>query len=226
VIDKIKNQTHPEIKNYWTPLYEEKNEADDEEECQAKMNAKETTKKKNKPRNRPGERQRLEKAKQTTFKLVIDSRATSHFFREEENLPKIGRTSTTIYLPDDSTMKATAKVQLPIPELPNKARDAIVVPGLKRNLGSISKFSDAGYTTVFHPGEEGVTIHAPNTVKFTTTMSPILQGCKSKGIWTVIVDITEQVGFRQKVNNVYNIPSTKESVRYLHAAAGFPVKES
>jgi hypothetical protein len=25
---------------------------------------------------------------------------------------------------------------------------------------------------------------------------------------------------------VYNIPSTKESIRYLHAAAGFPVKES
>ena len=40
------------------------------------------------------------------------------------------------------------------------------------------------------------------------------------------VDNTEQVGFQQKVNNVYNIPSTKESVRYLHAAAGFPVKES
>jgi hypothetical protein len=66
-------------------------------------------------------------------------------------------------------MKATIKVQLPIPELPKKTRDAIVVPGLKRNLSSISKFSDAGYTTVFHPGEEGVTIHAPNTVKIKTT---------------------------------------------------------
>jgi hypothetical protein len=137
----------------WTPLYEEENEADDEEECQHKMNVKETTKKKNKPRNRPGGRQRSEKAKQTTLKLVINSGTTSHFLREEENLPKIGGTSTTIYLPDDSTMKATTKVQLPIPELPNKARDAIVivVPGLKRNLGSVSKFSDAGYTTVSTP---------------------------------------------------------------------------
>jgi hypothetical protein len=42
----------------------------------------------------------------------------------------------------------------------------------------------------------------------------------------VTVDNTEQVGFRQKVNNVYNIPSTKESIRYLHATAGFPVKET
>jgi hypothetical protein len=155
VIDKIKNQTHPVIKNYWTPLYEEEDEADDEEERQHEMNVKETTKKKNKPRNRPGGRQRSARI----LKLVIDLGATSHFLGEEENLPKIGEASTNIYLPDDLTMKATIKVQLPIPELPNKARDAIVVPGLKRNLGSVSKFSDAGYTTVFHPGEEGRRSH-------------------------------------------------------------------
>jgi len=165
VIDKIKNQTHPVIKNYWTPLYEEEDKADDEEERQHEMNVKVTTKKKNKPRNGPGGRQRSVRI----LKLGIDLGATSHFFGEEENLPKIGKASTNIYLPDDSTMKATIKVQFPIPELPNKTRDAIVVPGLKRNLGSISKFSDAGYTTVFHPGEEGVTIHAPNTVKIKTT---------------------------------------------------------
>ena len=42
----------------------------------------------------------------------------------------------------------------------------------------------------------------------------------------VTVDKTEQVGLQQKVNNVYNIPLTKEAVQYLHAAAGFPVKET
>ena len=195
VIDKIKNQTHLEFKNYWTLLYEEENETDNKEEHQHEMNVIETTKKNNKPRNRLGGRQRSARTKQATLKLVIDSGATSHFLGEEENLPKIGETSTKIYLPDDSTLKATVKVQLPIPELPNKARDAIVVPGQKRNLGSVSKFSDAGYTTVFHPGEEGVTIHAPNTVKITTTTPPILQGCKSEGLWSVTVDNTEQVGF-------------------------------
>ena len=37
---------------------------------------------------------------------------------------------------------------------------------------------------------------------------------------------SKELVFRQKVNNVYNIPSTKESIQYLHAAAGFPVKDS
>ncbi len=123
-------------------------------------------------------------------------------------------------------LKATTKAQLPIPKLSNKAKDAIVVPGLKQNLGSVNKFSQAGYTTVLHPREEGVTIHEPNTFQITTTMPPILQGCKSDGLWTVTVNNTEQVGPQQKVNNAYYIPSTKEAVRYLHAAAGFPVKET
>ena len=58
VIDKIKNQTHLEFKNYWTLLYEEENETDNKEEHQHEMNVIDTTKKKNKPRNRLGGRQR------------------------------------------------------------------------------------------------------------------------------------------------------------------------
>jgi hypothetical protein len=58
VIDKIKNQTHPEIKNYWTPLYEKEEYSDDEEECQHEINVIDTTKHKNKTSNRPGGRQR------------------------------------------------------------------------------------------------------------------------------------------------------------------------
>jgi len=110
----------------------------------------------------------------------------------------MGRTSTTIYLPDDTTLKATTKVQLPIPELTSKTRDANVEPGLKRNLGSVSKFSEAEYSTIFHPGEGGVSIHGPNTFQITTTTPPILQGCKSKGLLTVEVDNTEKDGLQQE----------------------------
>ena len=87
VIDKIKNQTHPVIKNYWTPLYEEEDKADDiddEEERQHEMNVKVTTKKKNKPRNRPGGRQRSARI----LKLGIDSGATSHFFWRRREFTK------------------------------------------------------------------------------------------------------------------------------------------
>ncbi len=157
---------------------------------------------------------------------MINSGATSHFICKEENLPTTRETNTNIYLPDNTNLKATTKTQLPIPKLSNKAKDVIVVPGIKQNLGSVNKFSQAGYTTVFYLGEEDVTIHKPNTFQITTTTPLILQGCKSKGLWTVTVNNTEQVGLKEKVNNVYNILSTKEAIQYLHAAAGYPVQET
>jgi hypothetical protein len=50
---------------------------------------------------------------------------------------------------------------------------------------------------------------------------------QNDGLWTVTVNnATEQEGKQEKVNNVYNIPSIKEAICYLHAAAGFPVKET
>jgi hypothetical protein len=70
-------------------------------------------------------------------------------------------------------------------------------------------------------------IHGPNTFCITTTTPPFLQGCKTEGLWTVILgNPSEQEGKQEKVNNVYNIPSMKEAICYLHAAAGFPVKET
>jgi hypothetical protein len=83
-------------------------------------------------------------AKKKSLKLVINLGATLHFICEDANLSTTGETNINIYLPDDSTLRATSKTQLPIPKLSNKAKDAIVVPGLKQNLGSISKFSQAG----------------------------------------------------------------------------------
>ena len=83
--------------------------------------------------------------------------------------------------------------------------------------------SEEGYTTIFHPENEGVTVHERGTLTIATSNPPVLQGCKEKGdnLWTVSAN--EEEG-EEEANNVYNLPSTKQSIRYLHAAAGFPAK--
>ena len=50
--------------------------------------------------------------------------------------------------------------------------------------------AEEGYTTIFHPGEEGVTVHKQGTVSITTTEPPVLQRCKKKGatLWTISAD--------------------------------------
>jgi len=88
---------------------------------------------------------------------------------------------------------------------------------------SVNKLSEEGYTTIFHPKNEGVTVHERGRLTIVTTNPPVIKGCKEKGdnLWTVSAN--EEEG-EEEANNVYNLPSTKQSIHYLHAAAGFPVK--
>jgi hypothetical protein len=85
--------------------------------------------------------------------------------------------------------------------------------------------AEEGYTTIFHPGEEGVTVHKPGTLTITTTEPPVLQGCKAKGakLWTVVSD---EASTKEQANKVYDLPSISQTVRYLHAAVGFPTEET
>jgi len=166
---------------------------------------------------------RIERRKK--WKLVIDSGATSHFVPEEMNLPKQGTSNKEVYLPDNSKLKASFTTQLPFMQLSSKAREADILPGLKTPLLSVNKMAEEGYLTIFHPGEQGVTIHSPKSVSIIAKTPPVLQGCKSKGakLWTISEN---NESTKESVNNVYDLPSINQTVKYLHAAAGFPTKET
>jgi hypothetical protein len=74
-----------------------------------------------------------------------------------------------VYLPDNTKLEATYWAQLPLKQLSQKAREAHILPGLKTPLLSVNKMAEEGYTTIFHPGEEGVAVHKQGTVSITTT---------------------------------------------------------
>ena len=145
------------------------------------------------------------------MKLVIDSGATSNFVPESMNLPKKGRSMKEVFLPDDTKLKATYKTELPFEQLSSQAREADILPGLKTPLISVNKLAEEGYTTIFHPGEKGVTIHQSGTVTITNTEPPILQGCKKNGanLWTISVDQKET---KEKALHAYDLPSINQTV--------------
>jgi len=80
--------------------------------------------------------------------------------------------------------------------------------------------------TVFHPREDGVTIHKEGTINITTSEPPVLTGEKSNEakLWTI--STPENRVFKEEVNNVYSLPSIPHMIRYLHATAGHPVKNT
>ena len=218
ISSKIKtNHTYLATTNYWAPLDEE---TEVEEQPSEQINIMRQS-----IANTNGNKWTRRIERRRAMKLVIDSGATSHFIPEEMDLPKKGKSNKEVYLPDNSKLQAKYQTELPLEQLSKKAREADILPGLKTPLVSVNKMAEEGYTTIFHPGEEGVTVHKQGTVSITTTEPPVLQGCKKKGatLWTISADDDTK---KERVNKVYDLPSINQTVRYLHAAAGFPTKES
>ncbi len=165
--------------------------------------------------------------------MVVDSGATSSFVRPEENLPISGLSNKVVALPDGSTKQATHTAVLPFPSLSDEARKAEVLPGLPPNsLVSVGKLADSDYTTIFHPQGEGVTVHKKNSFRLQLLRKPVLQGWwDANGLWRLSRDqeYSPIRGSRSKQEvaaNVYTLPSMPQTIRYLHAAAGFPTKDS
>ena len=144
------NHTYLATANYWAPLQE--TETDDNVE---QINVRTTVQSIAKTKSNKWTR-RVEQIQ--TRKLVIGSGAKSNFVSEEMNLPKKGKSNKEVFSPNNSTLHTSYKTELPFTQLTAKAREADIFPGLKTPFVSVNKMAEEGYTTIFHPREEGVRI--------------------------------------------------------------------
>ena len=122
-------------------------------------------------------------------------------------------------------------------EVREPARTADVVPGLARNsLLSVIKFADAKYVTVL-TSDEVLIFDDLGDLKLTITQEAILKGwrCKTTGLWRVpltpvMLDkkedtiLLDRPNPKHAINSAYELPSTEQLIRYLHACAGYPTK--
>jgi hypothetical protein len=150
---------------------------------------------------------------------MLDSGATSNFVQSADGFELTGPSSKSVTTTNDHIMKATHSARLPLMQLNNGAREAIVIPEMSTQaLMSVRQLADQGYTTIFHPYLQGATVHDNDSFKLVINKPPLLQGWRDNGgLWTV--PLTEE-----KALSVYELPSTKEVIRFEHAALGFPTK--
>ncbi len=219
--DKIsQNHTYLVATNYWTPL----NEYDDEsKKGEVEVNMVQSTPVK---AEKKSNKWTWQKERQKEHKIIIDSGMSSHIMSEELHLPVEGASNKTVFLPDNSQLRISTQTKLPFQQLLEVAREADNLPGLKKSLLSVIRMAEDRYTKIFHPGDEGVTIHkeeiSPSQPANTST---VFQGCKSntEKLWMVSVTKDKEKE-REEVQSVYSLPYIPQSIRYLHAAAGYPVE--
>ena len=72
-----------------------------------------------------------------------------------------------------------------------------------------------------------------NDVNITVSCEAVLQGWREGNLWRVPLEDGSTVPINdnedkltEAANNVFELPSIRESIRYLHASLGFPVKST
>jgi hypothetical protein len=141
-----------------------------------------------------------------------------------------GLSNKVVVTADGTEHPASNTALLPTHALSKGAREALVIPGMQQKaLMSVSTLANNGYTTVFLPGQQGVHIYRAEDVNISPSAPPSLQGWRdNRGLWMVPIDdtptISPSIDVSKSANSVYELPSTHEVVRFLHAALGYPTK--
>ncbi len=138
-------------------------------------------------------------------------------------------------LPDKTKIKATKTIQLKH-KLRAGAGKMNIVPDLHSTLISVPKMADHGYIAVFDKNE--ARIYDGTTTTITSSEEPIIVAprCEDTGLWKIELDLDFEILGRQHSEQfiagvdeayaIFDLPNTRQSLMYFHAAAGFPVKES
>ncbi len=136
---------------------------------------------------------------------MLDSGATSNFIQSADGFELMGPSSKTVSTANGQLMRATMTALLPLTQLRAGAREAIVIPELKQELMSVKQLADQGYTTIFHPHLEGVTVHDNDGFKLVISKPPLLQGWREKGgLWTVpLAEEKDTPRAGSKLNNYF-----------------------
>ncbi|KAL7523468.1 hypothetical protein ACHAWF_000536 [Thalassiosira exigua] len=71
---------------------------------------------------------------------------------------------------------ASEKGRLSLPQLKPSACEGDILPKLQHTLVSVKKMSDAGFYTIFEPGDKGVAVYDTNQVKIQVDRDALLRG--------------------------------------------------
>ena len=173
--------------------------------------------------------------------------ATCGTVRDAKHFLHTGETSDKIFqVANGEIEEATEVKQLPF-QLRKEACRVDIVPGINTaTLISTGKLADANYISIFD--EEEVNVYDANNTVVTTTQGSVLRGYRDKneGVYriplvkdvknintdTIIVNappsslLHKQPPKHETINNVYELRTKEEIIRFYHAAAGYPTKRT
>jgi len=171
-----------------------------------------------------------------TYDSGADGNYLSEMDRARAGLPILRPSTRKVGVANGDTSHAQHVTQLPFHALSPRARQADTFPDFPTSLMSVGKTSDDGTVSIFN--KTGVTIHREEDVLITCKGEPILIGIRDdrgryripliqqRGQWQPRRPSTQARRTLQKANSVYDLPSTEQAIKWMHAVCGYPVKST
>ena len=156
--------------------------------------------------------------------------------RTKLGLPILRISTKRVTVANAGASKVKYVTILPFKQLSPSAAEADTFEDFPTSLMSVGKTLDNGNVSVFT--KEGVKLYNEEDVLITCKSKPILVGKRDergryriplihqKGQWQPQVPNKRTKKHLQQANSVYDLPSTEEAVKWMHAVCGYPVKST
>jgi len=169
---------------------------------------------------------------------ILDTGCTSGARAEKdiELFHDTGRPSNKVFMLPDKTKIPATKIMRLKHNLRPGAGEMNIVPNLHSTLISVPTMAEHGYIAVFNKKE--ARIYDGTTTTITASGEPIIVAphCDITGLWRMNLDLDYKTLGRTSsdqfiagvdvANTIFDLPNSRQSLMYFHAAAGFPTKES
>ena len=172
--------------------------------------------------------------------VTYDSGADGHYISETDrakaNLPILRKSTKRVGVANGNTSHGHHVTALPIPSLSKAATEADTFDDFPHSLMSVGKTADAGTVSIFT--KHGVTVHHEQDVLITCKGQPILIGARDqqgryriplvqrRGQWQPKKPTKKSKRILRQANSVYDLPSTEQAIKWMHAVCRFPVKST
>jgi hypothetical protein len=177
---------------------------------------------------------------ETMIMITYNSGANGHYIskkdRRKAGLPIIQKSTRRVGVANGGVSQAKFVTQLPFKALSAQATQVDTFQDFPSSLMNMGKTANDGTISIFT--KDGVTVHKERDVLITCKGEPILIGVRNeqgrnqipliqqRGQWQPRQPSKQAQKFLRQANSIYDLPSTEQAIKWMHAVCGYPVKST
>jgi len=172
--------------------------------------------------------------------MTMDTGADGHYISENDRqklqLPILHQSKKRVGVADGKVVSGKYKTKLPLPRFSSTATAADTFNPWPSSLISVGKLADDDTVSIFN--KDGVSVFKEEDVLIKCKGIPLLVGARDergryrvplvqqRGQWQPRKPSKKAQRALEKANSVYDLPSTEQAIKWMHAVCGYPVKST